>query len=342
MIKSISISFLSGLAALALAGAAFAAGPTLSVSATTSELSATASTIIRFDDTGADPTASIDVFAPAGYAIDLAQPIGATIGALDAHVSTATSTDTRVSGLIKNANPAAYASAAAACTPDRTAHDAVWTVNLNSGGTLVGHLTLFADLATSSQAADYSGRVRACLDDPATSGFRLIHATLTLNGLFANPTTAGDYRWTTILRTFSQTPAVPLESQTIVSLPPQLTLTRKVIRPKRSRGRRFIRLSGAVTANGRGVPGVRVEVLAGQRSAALRRLTYATSFERGRFAAVAPLRGNTVFRARISAPLRAGPLSRCDSFKLQPDAICSSLTLAPFTAQSRSLTVPPR
>jgi len=28
-----------------------------------------------------------------------------------------------------------------------------------------------------------------------------------------------------------------------------------VIRPKRSRGRRFIRLSGAVTANGRGVPG---------------------------------------------------------------------------------------
>ena len=94
-----------------------------------------------------------------------------------------------------------------------------------------------------------------------------------------------------------------------------------------------------MTTHGRGVSGVRVEVLGGASGAAMRRLTYATSFERGKYELVAPLGGNKVFRARISAPLRDGPLSRCDSFKLQPDAICSSLTLAPFTAQSPSLRV---
>jgi hypothetical protein len=132
-----------------------------------------------------------------------------------------------------------------------------------------------------------------------------------------------------------------VQSQTIVGLPPKLSLARKLIRPHGRRGRTFIRLSGKVTANGRGVSGVRVEVLAGPRASELRRLTYATSFEHGKYAVVAPLGGNRLFRARISAPLRAGPLSRCDGFKLQPEAICSSLTLAPFTAQSRSVTVAP-
>jgi hypothetical protein len=339
VIKATTVSVLVGLAAVAFAGVALAAGPTLSVSATTSEFSVGASTIVRFEDTGQDPTASIDLFAPAGYTVNLDQPIGSTFGSVDARASTPTSTEIRVAGLVKNADPLAYTAAAASCTPDRTTHDAVWTANLNSGGTLLGRLILFVDRPMPSQSADYSARVRACLDDPAVSGFRLIRSALILNAVFANPPSAGEYRWTAILRTFSEIPSPPVENQTIVSLPPKLTLTRKLIRPKGRRGRTFIRLSGALTANGRGVSGVRVEVLGGPQATALTRLTYATSFERGKYALVAPLRGNRVFRARVAAPLRAGPLSRCDSFKLQPDAICSRLTLAPFTAQSPTVRV---
>jgi hypothetical protein len=332
------IAIVSTLAA-ASAGAALAAGPTLSVAATTSDFSVAASTIIRFEDTGHDPTASVDVFAPAGYGANLDQPLGATIGTLDAHVATATVADQRVAGSIKNAEPATAVAAAAACTPDRTVHDAVWTVNLNSGGTPVGRLVLFVDRATGAQTADYSARIRSCFDDPATSGYRLLRATLTLNGLFANPAASGEYRWTTILRTLSQLPTTPVESQTIVSLPPKLTLARKLIRPHGRHGRTFIRLSGTVTAGGRGVSGVRVQVLGGPRAGSLTRLTYATSFGGGKYEVVAPLAGNKVFRATISAPLRDGSLARCDSFKLQPDAICSSLTLAPFTAQSPAVRV---
>jgi hypothetical protein len=323
---------ISALAALAAAASALAAGPTLSVSATTSEFSAAASTIIRFEDTGQDPTASMDVFAPAGFGVDVGQPIGATIGALDGHISTSTSADTRVTGLIKNADP--VTNPGTGCAPDRPVHDAVWTVNLNTGGAAVGRLVLYADRSSS---ADYAARIRLCLDDPATAGYRLLRASLTVNGVFTNPTAAGEYRWTTILRTQSQVPSPPAQSQTIVGLPPKLTLGRKLIRPHGRHGRTFIRLSGTVAANGRGVSGVRVQVFAGPRTGALKRLTYATSFERGRFELVAPLRANKVFRATISAPLRAGPLSRCESFALQPDAICSSLTLAPFTAQSATV-----
>jgi hypothetical protein len=342
VIKSASILVLSGLAAFAVAAGALAEGPALSVSATTSAFSASGSTVVRFADTGQDPTSSIDLFAPAGYAVELNQPIGSTIGAVDARVATATAPDLRVAGLLKNADPLTFSAAAATCTPDRTAHDAVWTANLNSGGTAVGRLTLFVDRSTPSQVADFSARVRACLEDPAASGYRLTRAMLTLNGVFANPSTSGEYRWTTIMRTLSEPPGLPSESQTIVNLPPRLTLARKLIRPHGRRGRTFIRLSGRVTENGRGVSGVRVEVLGGTRPSSIARLTYATSFEQGRFAVVAPLKGNRFFRARVSAPLRTGPLSRCETFGLQPDAICSSLTLAPFTAQSPSVRLAPR
>lgn len=331
MLKFASIS---ALAALAAAASALAAGPTLSVSATTSEFAAAASTIIRFDDTGQDPTASMDVFAPAGFGVDVGQPIGATIGALDGHISTSTSIDTRVTGLIKNADP--VTNPGTGCAPDRPVHDAVWTVNLNTGGATVGHLVLYADRSSS---ADYAARIRLCLDDPATADYRLLHASLTINGVFTNPTAAGEYRWTTILRTQSQVPSPPAQSQTIVSLPPKLTLARKLIRPYGIHGRKFVRLSGTVTAGARGVSGVRVQVFAGPRAGALKRLTYATSFERGRFELVAPLKSNRVFRATVSAPLRAGPLSRCVRFALQPDAVCSSLTLAPFTAQSATVSL---
>jgi hypothetical protein len=253
-------------------------------------------------------------------------------------VTTGTVADLRVAGLIKNADPAAVA-AAAACTPDRAFHDAVWTANLNSGGTQIGRLMFFIDRAAVAQSTDYSARVRACFDDPATAGYRLLRATLTLNGLFANPAAAGEYRWTTILRTLSQLPSAPVQSQTVVSLPPKLTIARKVIRPHGRGGRAFIRLSGTVKTAGRGVPGVRVQVLGGPRATSLTRLTYATSFGGGKYEVVAPLGANRVFRAKISAPLRAGPLARCDTFKLQRDAICSSLTLAPFTAQSATVRV---
>ena len=194
MLKFASIS---ALAALAAAASALAAGPTLSVSATTSEYSAAASTIIRFEDTGQDPTASMDVFAPAGFGVDVGQPIGSTIGALDGHISTATSADTRVTGLIKNADP--VTNPGTGCAPDRPVHDAVWTVNLNAGGATLGRLALYVDQAR-------RGLLRP---HPACSTTRRRRDTACFAHAdgerpLTNPAAAGEYRWTTILRTHSR------------------------------------------------------------------------------------------------------------------------------------------
>ena len=337
MIKSISVTALAGLAALAVSAGALAAGPALAVWPTTSDLSAATTAIVRFEDSGEDPVSSIDVFAPRGYSVSLDQPFGTTFGTLDAHVTTPTAPDLRATGQVRSADPSSFTGSAALCTPERTNHDAVWTANLNAHGAVIGRLILFVDGPARSQRAAFSARVRACLEDPVASGFRLIRAALTLNGVFTNPSTRGDYRWTTIMRTFSELSAPPLQSQTIVGLPPKLTLRARVIRPHGQRGRAFVRLSGAVRTNGRGASGLRVALLGGTRPGELKRLTYATSFERGAYELVAPLKGNSIFRAQISAPLRAGPLSRCETIISQPDAICSNLTFAPFTAQSASV-----
>ena len=74
MVKFVTIL---ALATGALAGAAQAAGPTLSVASTTSDYSAVASTIIRFEDTGHDPTASLDVGTPLTLQVEPAGALSA-------------------------------------------------------------------------------------------------------------------------------------------------------------------------------------------------------------------------------------------------------------------------
>jgi hypothetical protein len=334
MSRQAALAALGG-AALFLVAPAFAAGPTLSVSPTSSVYSAAASTILRFSDEGVDPVASLDVYSPAGYGAGLSQPFGSTIGSVDARAKTTDGSDVRLGGAIKTVDPATYAQDSVSCTQGQTAHDAVWTLGLNGGGLNLARVPVFVDRFAGEV------RMRTCLPEPGSVGFeiRLTRATLTLNGIFTNPSRRGEYRWTSIFTTYSLPGRAPNESQTLVRLPPRLTLGRKLIRPDRRRT--FVKVSGAVTENGRAVSGVRVEILAGPSASSLDRLAYATSFTGGRFAVVAPLRGKRVFRARTAVPLREGPLAQCLPFPLQPDAICTRVTLAPFSALSPTLTAKP-
>jgi hypothetical protein len=337
MRRQAGLAALCGTAALIVAGPAPSAGqgPTLSVSPSSSALSVPTAATLRLADDGIEPVATMDVYSPVGYGVDLSQPFGSTIGHVDAQGKTTTGVDARIGGPIRTADPAGYTQAAASCTPGQTAHEAVWTLALSGGTVSLDPIPVFVDRSSAGT------HVRACIAQPGTPGFpiRLTRASLTVSGVFTNPTARGEYRWTSILTTHSGPGAPPTESQTLVRLPPRLTLGRKLIRPRPRRT--FVKVSGAVSENGRGVRGVRVEVLAGPNVASLDRLAYATSFRGGRYAVVAPLRAKTFFRARVSAPLREGPLSQCTSFALQPDAICTRLTLAPFTAQSPTLTAGP-
>src|SRR5581483_2131858 len=117
------------------------------------------------------------------------------------------------------------------------------------GGTSYGSLLVFIDRGAAGDP--FEAHLRTCLRDPVTAGFRITRMTLTLNGVFANPSSPGDYRWTAIGRTASALPSPPVESQTVVRLPPKLTIAVKVIRPHGRHGRAFVRVSGAVTEHGR-------------------------------------------------------------------------------------------
>ena len=190
-----------------------------------------------------------------GSASNLDQPIGATIGTLDGHVTTATVADLRVAGLIKNADPAAVA-AAAACTPDRAFHDAVWTVKPQLG-------------RSADRAADVLRRPggRCAVHGLLRAGARLLRRP----GDGRIPPAARDPDAERPLCEPGRRRRVPLDddpahaftaavrarrrARRSSSLPPKLTIARKVIRPHGRRGRAFIRLSGTVkTARARRVP----------------------------------------------------------------------------------------
>lgn len=326
----------AGAAGLLIAVPALAAGPTLSVLPASSVFGAAGSTVLRFEDDGASPPVAMDVYAPAGYGVELNQPYGSTIGSVDARAKTAAGTEVQLAGAVKTVDPAAYADAAASCTPTRLVHDAVWTAGLNASGVST-RVPVFVDRAP---ALGLSAHVRACLPQTGTPGFdvRLTRATLTLNDVFTNPAESGDYRWTTLF-TYAGPESPPTSTETLVRLPPRLTLARTLIRP---RGKRtFVRLSGTLTEHAHPVRGVRVEVLAGGRASALGRLAYTTSYVGGKFSIVTPLRKRTFFRARAAVPFRQGPLSECRPFTLLPEAVCTSLTYAPSRAQSPTVVASP-
>jgi hypothetical protein len=320
-------------AAVAVAAPANAASPVLFVAPSSSVFAATASTVLRFEDTGAEPASTFDTYVPSGYGVEASAVVGTTIGSVDARARAATGPEVRLTGAVKAADPAQYAQAAASCTPDDLVHDAVWTVGLNGTGQSLPRLVVFVDRDPTGSITGPAARMRSCL--PQQPELRLTRMNLTLNGVFTNPAARGGYRWTTIFTTASSVTS----SQTIVRLPARLTLARKLIRG--SRHRSFVRLTGTVTENGRGARGIRVAVLAGPRASSLRRLAYATSYVGGRFALVAPLRGKTFFRAQVAAPLREAPLSQCAPLSLHPDAVCTSAAYAPFRAETATSSLSP-
>src|SRR5919198_2393615 len=125
MKRHAALAAICGAAALVAAAQSFAAGPVLSVAATTSALTASGSTVLRFADNGQEPVATIDVYSPAGFGIELDQPFGSTIGGIEAQ-ATAAGANVRLTGAIKSADPTGYVQAAAACTPGQPHHDAIW------------------------------------------------------------------------------------------------------------------------------------------------------------------------------------------------------------------------
>jgi hypothetical protein len=276
MRKTIRAGILAGsaLAALGFAGTALASyAPKLVVSSATPQAAGGGGPTKLGVSVGAsdDPTAKVSIYIPTGYqvstpaagtklgdvtatasAADLGGAVLPLTGELDAIAPTATTT-----------------AAAAACgvSPAQT-----WDLHLTAAGQTIDVPLFVVAGAAPEAAAGYQTKLVACLPPPdvpagtpgrAVFGAKLLTATFDSSAI-AQPTSTGDYRWTSLFTPYVPTKGVPnpagsVEVQSIRHIPTQVKLTvtrKKVTTHKRINGKRrkvvktLVRFSSSVTENG--------------------------------------------------------------------------------------------
>ncbi|HST16185.1 MAG TPA: hypothetical protein VLK36_00840 [Gaiellaceae bacterium] len=222
----------AALTALILAGSAFASySPRLVASTDVGSTSARIGVVVGAND---DPTARIEIFVPAGYQIATASP-GTKLGGLTA---TATAADfggalLALSGEIDAIAPNAALQAQCGTT-DATQ---TWDLHLTA---LAQTLDIPLYVVPTSGAETSLGGVKlvACLPPPdlplgtpgrATFGAKLLSATFDVSAI-AEPTAAGDYRWTSRWLPYNPGQGTPnpggsVETQSIHRIPTRLKLT---------------------------------------------------------------------------------------------------------------------
>jgi hypothetical protein len=362
MRKLTRLAVISGASALALAIAApaFAAyTPKLDVSVPNG-LGASGRVKVHFavgptDDT----TARLVAYSPARFAasggsagliigtvnarVRVAELGGAIVpvpGEIDVRPATGTAL---VSGV-----PVPLAQLALMCT-GTTTHTAYWVFRLTAAGNAL-ELAAFFDLTTGAEQALGGSKITLCLppdDVPAGTpgrsplGIKLIDAVLTFNaGIFRNPSTAGQYLWTSIWTPYNPgvgtaNVAGTVSAVSATPLPVALTL-----RGTYSKARKSAVLAGRISLAGQFQAGVRLPIFAGPRRAALRRSgsTNATRAT-GAFTAIKRMVRTTFYQVRFAIPAVEQP-QLCASLP-PPPALprCVTATVGGFTVLSNLLRV---
>jgi hypothetical protein len=314
-----------GLAALALAGSAMAAyQPRIIVKNPIERLGAASSLVLRVEQPrDDDATFRLVLNIPLGYTATLVPATdGQTIGSVTAQAqANAISPEAvlELTGTIRadTTFTAAEYPVAAGCLSGTgiTAPDVVYRLELSAAGQTLIVPMYVEPVTTPPLSTAFAAQIVTCLPSPyipqaqggAAFGAKLINADLTFTGLFTNPATAGDYRWSSVwtpytVGTATVNPAGTVEAQSVDRLAAQLTVA------ARTRGR-TVTLSGALLEGGRGVPSARVQLQLGRRAGALRTAATVTTRANGAFSAVFRNRapGAWFVRARVTVPDRATP-----------------------------------
>ena len=200
-------------------------------------------------------TASLTLYAPPGYGIDLGIPAGVRLGtARLALVGKEPGVDviTPLEATVTVADPARYAAdpGAQACA---SGHAAVWEL------TALGQaFPFFVDRTSGTEAELGAYRLRTCFG----SSVAVTEIDIELEGGLTNPSDRGTYTWRAFVTPYAPagTPdaAGTIEARALVPFPQTLTVNRSY-RP----GTRTLVVSGRVTAAGEPRDGVTVRLQAG-------------------------------------------------------------------------------
>ncbi|MDQ2982589.1 MAG: hypothetical protein M3R70_01500 [Actinomycetota bacterium] len=256
----------AGASALAFAGSALAV-PKIEIFQSSYALggSAPLDLTIQQEETDAAP-AKNQILVPLGYQVNLAQPVGATVGEVTEASASAVVAGTKLrlplSGPIKVVNQAPYATASTRCT-GRPTHQAIWTLELTVKA--VNQTLLVPMYVDAAGPAGIAATLQVCLPSPyipessggARFGAKLLKAVLRLDGVLTAPADANDYVWHLITTPYvvgSGTPNAPqtVESRAVVPYPYRLTLKRA-----KSKNPKVVKLTGRLTDATGALPGVR-------------------------------------------------------------------------------------
>lgn len=293
----IALSALVAVAALAITGTALAAyTPRLVVTGSSQAAGGGGGAKIKFTVPQTDdPTARATIYVPQGYAVRTTGTAGTQIGTAAATVfSVDLNAVVPVTGTVEIGNPADYVMQATACT-GTTIHTAYWVLRLSAAGTPLT-VPIFVDTIVGPLATIATAQLVICLPPPdvplgtpgrATLGAKLINAEFTANTI-VNPSARGESRWRVLATPYTPlagavNPAGSVETQSLVTLPTQLTLKSKVLRSAR-RGFTNVTFSGLLLSNLKGVANATVQVLRGATAPAVKTFKSLKTSETGAFA----------------------------------------------------------
>jgi hypothetical protein len=346
----------AALAALAFAGTAMAAYTPKMAIRNPSDATGTAGplTIHVEQPRTDDATFRLVLYVPQGYTGNLVPADGAAIGTVTATAqANAISPDAvlELTGTITGDptfTTTEYTTGAACLgSAGLTTAAAVYRLQLAAAGqTLI--VPLYVNpITTAPLNALYVAQMVACLPSPyvpveqggATFGAKLISADFTLNNIFTNPATSGDYRWSGVwtpytVGTRNPNAAGTVETQGIDRIgAAQVTLTVKTKltrRGKRIVGR-ALTLSGRVTESGSPVAGARVQLFLGRTAAGVKQVATVTTNASGAYTRTFGGRAKGAWFARARTVV-ADQSATCEPhFAPVP---CLSATVSGFTAQS--------
>lgn len=296
MLRVVVLAAVSALG-LGLAPPALAAyNPSLLVGETSPALGGTGSVRI-FLRSGAedDPTATITLYSPRGYGLQLGHAAGTSLGTVIVFLGA-----DAAQGTIRTTAVAASSSCAAG------GHDAAWELAFTLAGRAY-HVPIYVDRV---ESADASARMHMCLGSAP-----IRYADITIGKVFTNPAEQGTYAWNAV---FAPQDGDAVQSTSYVGLPAKLSVSAR-------RSGRFAVVTACLREAGQGIPGARVTLYYGGRTVfASRKVAITVTNARGCVTSRFRIKRLMLLFASVHLPVRQAAgcaptlASRCSSASIYP------------------------
>lgn len=331
-------------AVLVFAGPAAAAytSPRIAVANSSKQLGGAGVLTVTLSQAAVDQaTARAVVYVPRRYRGPLAARAGRALGS-GSITTEAEGRPSTVTGTLRAVDPAPLRDDALRCT-GQTRLDAVYL--FSTGGRGLDLNVFVRTIATGAEAAYASAALTVCyaaptstrLEAPAPAPPLVLRFSMTLRGVFANPSTAGAYRWRSLWTPYEadgkRNDSGLVESQALDLLPGQLSLGTG----RYDRRARKLFVGGTLLENRRPAPGASVQLLAGRTARGVARLAVARTNANGNYGGRLALPTGTWF-LQSRATVRARTLGGC-TVRTIPGVRCLRTTTAGYTLASRLVRV---